>query len=100
MLPTVDEELDAIFAAWDTKPRDADAVRTMADDFVAAHPDEFDTLRAFGDDQDRCIKSLEVFRDAGFTRQWRIVQVWLWHTFAQQVVGGEAAAVLRVPGVN
>lgn len=100
MLPTVDAELDAIFAAWETKPRDDDAVRAMADAYVEAHSDQFDNLRAFGNDQDRCIKALEVFRDAGFDREWRTVQVWLWHTFAQQAVGGEAAAVLRMPGVN
>ena len=96
MLPTVDTELDAIFAAWDTKPRDDDAVRAMADTFVAAYPNEFTELVNL--DQDACIKALEVFRAAEYTRRWRLVQVWLWHRFAQQVIGGIATAQLRTPG--
>lgn len=98
MLPGVDQELDDIFAAWDTTPRDDEAVRAMADTFVAAHSSDFDTLRTFGEDQDACIKSLEVFRAAGYEREWRLVQVWLWHRFARQVIGGVADAVLRTPG--
>lgn len=95
----MDAELDAIFTAWDKNSggRDETLTRSLSDDFVAAHPELFSELQAFGDDLDRCVQSLEVFRAAGWRTQERLVQVWLWHTFAKQEIGGEVVAKLRFP---
>lgn len=98
----MDAELDAIFAAWDKTDgggRDDALTRSLSTTYVADHPELFATLASFGDDQDRVIKSLEVFRDAGWTEQSRLCQVWLWRTFQPQQVGGVFEAELRLPTV-
>lgn len=92
----MNDDLAAIKAAW-TNPagRDDDAVRTMADAYVAAHPTEFAEyeLMAIAD----CVAAVEAFRAAGMEEsQWR-VEVWLLHRFEAQDIGGEYQAQVRIP---
>ena len=100
-------ELKAIRDAWDpgdpvAKNIDSkrDTVKTLklADKYVAAHPEEFVGL--LEKSLEDCVKTLEVFRDAGLTEdEWR-VQTWLFHRFEPQSIGGVYQPQLRVPGLG
>lgn len=103
------EDLEAIKAAWENRPAaglasssdegeglsksDHDVVK-MADAFVAANPDLFNDLRDM--DLPKCVEALEKLRDAGMSELEWIVQVWIFHKFEFQTIGGAAAATVRV----
>ena len=100
-------ELEAIRKAWDpgdpeTKnveaKRDENKTRRLADKYVQDHPGEFEELANLSEPD--CVKALEVFRSAGLEdSEWR-VQVWLFHAFEPQNIGGEHHSVLRVPNAK
>lgn len=94
----MNSELEAIKDAWDKRTgtgRDEDGTRAMCDAYVAAHPEQFDSLREMSLEQ--CVNALSVFRQAGMEEeQWR-VEAWLLHHFEPQHIGGPMQAVVRIP---
>lgn len=107
--------LDEIFAAWDKDDgdgRDDVLTRRLSDQYVAENPDRFAKLRTFGEGrqaQDRVIKALEVFKAGSLSGDPEVpdsldfivecleCQVWLWHAFPPDNVGGQADIVMRNP---
>lgn len=89
----MNEQLEDIKAAWDAEDRDAELVRGMSDAYVEAHPEEFSSYD--GLDEKQLVKALEVFRDAGLEEDAFKVQVWLWHYFEPQEIGGTYRAKVR-----
>jgi hypothetical protein len=91
-------ELQAIKDAWDPAigdGRDADLARSLADAYVANHPEEFNHVRDLS--LPDAVKVLELFRHIGNAEgEWR-VEAWLMHRFEPQNIGGEANFVIRVP---
>lgn len=82
--------------AWDSQTgegRDEDLVREMSDAYVNAHPDEFTSYE--GLDEKALVKALEVFREAGLEEDEFRVQVWIWHYFEPQEIGGTYRAKVR-----
>ena len=88
------QEFEVIKAAWDAEERDEDYVRELSDAYVAQYPAEFESYE--GLDEHACVKALEVFRDAGLEDDAFRVQVWLWHYFEPQEIGGTYRAKVRV----
>ena len=86
-------EFTAIKELWDAEERDFDAVRVLCDEYVDAHPDEFASFE--GLDERACVKALEVFRAAGLEDDEFRVQVWIWHHFEPQEIGGTYRAKVR-----
>jgi len=90
------EEFEAIKDAWDAdtgEGRDEELVREMADAYVASSPGEFAGFE--GMDEKQLVKALEVFRDAGLEEDEFRVQVWIWHYFEPQDIGGTYRAKVR-----
>ena len=92
--------LAEVHAAWDKavgEGRDEALTRSLADAYVAEHPDEFAELSALTIPQ--LVQAVDVFRAANLTESaWR-VDVWLWHHFEPQTIGGAAEGRTRVrPG--
>lgn len=90
-------EFEAIKEAWNSETgegRDEELVRDMSDTYVADHPDEFTSFD--GLDAAQCVKALEVFRAAGLEEDEFRVQVWIWHHFEPQEIGGTYKAKVRV----
>lgn len=90
-------ELDEVFDAFDKDTgdgRDYELTCELADAYVAENPEQFVNLQNLS--LEECVRSLEVFRDAGFEDEWRKVQVWLWHTYEPQNIGGTYTATVRV----
>lgn len=109
------EALENIKAAWENRPaagqassaddkglprdgtdlsqHDNDVVK-LADAYVAANPD----LYADYDQKNvhECVQALEVFRNAGMLEQQWQAQVWIFHKFEFQNIGGESQAQIRV----
>lgn len=97
-------DLEAIREAWDpgdpeTKnadsQRDEDRTRTLADAYVAAHPDKFTEFADLS--QEQCVQALEVFRAAAMEESEWTVQVWLFHRFEPQNIGGAHHSIVRIP---
>lgn len=90
-------ELEAIKTAWsqdNKEARNAALARDLSDDYVAAHPAEFEEISEM--EIEECVNALGVFRNAGMEdSQWRI-QAWLFHHFEPQQIGGIAGATIRV----
>lgn len=101
-------ELEAIRNAWDKdvgKGREEDGTRSLADKYVAKHPDQFTALQDLS--QEQCVQAIDVLRDqpdnafapvlktALGVDDWFVVQVWLWHRFEPQVIGGIAEPKVR-----
>jgi len=73
---------------------DADAARSLADQYVGAHPELFAELATKSIDE--CVRAVDVFRSAGMLdEQWR-VEVWLLHHFEPQNIGGVSDAKVRI----
>jgi hypothetical protein len=72
---------------------DWDALRAAADEYVAAHPDEFTQFA--GKDIPELVRAVDVFRDAGFVEDQLRIETWLLHHFEPQSIGGPAIAVVR-----
>lgn len=90
-------EFAAIKDLWDSETgegRDWEMVRQLSDEYVAAHPDEFESFQSL--DEVQCVKALEVFREAGLEDDEYRVQVWIWHHFEPQEIGGTYKATVRV----
>lgn len=94
-------ELAAIKDAMDKDTgdgRDAELARTLADAYVAAHPEEFTVLA--NTNIELCVASVDMFRNNGAEDdQWR-VEAWLLHHFEPQTIGGPVVAQIRVPGTG
>lgn len=91
-------ELSEVFDAFDNGTgdgRDYDLTCERADVYVSEHPDQFVNMQDLT--LEECVKALEVFRDAGFEEQWKRVQVFLWHRFEPQSIGGTYQATVRIP---
>lgn len=95
----MNSELEAIKDAWDKdtgEGRDKDGTLAMCDGYVAAHPEQFTTLKSMS--LEECVNALSVFRNAGMDEdQWK-VEVWLLHHFEPQQIGGPVRARIRLPG--
>ncbi|CQD07347.1 hypothetical protein BN970_01385 [Mycolicibacterium conceptionense] len=92
------EELIAIRDAMDNSEggRDEELARQLADDYVAANPDQFTSLAEMSIEQ--CVAAVDVFRAAAMEDdQWR-VETWLLHHFQPQTIGGPVTAQIRIPG--
>ena len=110
-------ELQKIRDAWDS--RDAAGVRSsqsakglpkdgtdllegdqkvykMADAYVDKHPDEFAGFENLS--LDVCVKVLEDARDNGREDDEQRMQIWLWHAFEPQNIGGKVDAKVRIHG--
>jgi hypothetical protein len=85
--------LAEIEATWDEGRGDQEAVRQLADDYVAANPAEFTELEKL--DLPQLVTAVDVFRAAGLVESKQRVETWLWHNFEPQNIGGEAAAQVR-----
>lgn len=66
----------------------------MADEYVQSHPEVY----ADFEDKDihECVKAVETFRDAGLEEHMWQAQVWIFHKFEFQNIGGEAQAQIRI----
>ena len=119
----MNSELEAIKNAWDKQTgsgREEDLTRKLADEYVQANPEKFTNLLALStfestDEVSKCpdcgiesgikhpcgvVRSLSVFRSAGFEEsQWEC-EIWLLHHFEPQIIGGPVRAQVRLPGVN
>jgi hypothetical protein len=97
----MNSELEAIRDSWSKETgdgRDEDGTRAACDAYVAAHPERFTNLSTLT--LEECVKSLSVFREAGFEEsQWE-VEVWLLHHFEPQQIGGPMEARVRLPGTR
>jgi len=96
----MDDELAAVFDAWDKESgdgRDAERAYQLSDDYVEAHPDEFKNYENLP--LKYCVQELEDLRNSG-NEDWRKVQVWLWHQFEPQNIGGVYEPKLRVTNGN
>lgn len=90
--------LAEVHDAWDKavgEGRDEEGTRALADAYVAEHPDEFSELSGLTIEQ--LVTAVDVFRAAGLEESRKRVDVWLWHHFEPQVIGGPAAIVVRIP---
>lgn len=92
-------EVEAVFDAFDKETgdgRDYDLTVELAHEFVEAHPDSF-VLGTLEDlSLEECVKSLEVLRDAGWEEPWKQVQIYLWHKFPPQNIGGAFGREVQV----
>lgn len=88
--------LQEIEDLWAEGAGDAEAVRAAADTYVAAHAEEFSEYadKTIPD----LVASVDVFRAAGWLDKVRHIDVWLWHHFEPQNIGGEAVVQVRIAG--
>lgn len=109
----MEADLQAIADAWENRPaageassgpdgeeaaaQDAD-VYELADAYVAAHPDDFAGFAALP--LEALVKTIDTYRTDGRDEDAMKVQVWLWHHFEPQKIGGTYEATLRVPNGN
>lgn len=91
-----DPDLDAIIEAMDKERpggRDHALAVSLADAYVAAHPDTFTFLGGMA--VEACVGLVDVFREAGDLRSLFLVETWLLHHFEPQTIGGTYAAEVR-----
>ena len=111
----MNNELQAISDAWDKsvgEGRDENEARRLADRYVEAHPEQFAVLATLT--QEQCVQAIDVLRDQpnnnlapvvcatilgadATPSDWFRIQVWLWHRYEPQNIGGEVEAKLRIP---
>lgn len=89
------------------------AARSLSDAYIAAHPEQFETLKTMTLEQ--CVQAIDVLRDdaknafadvvhasvlgADAARdEWFRIDAWLYHHFEPQNIGGQAEAKVRVNG--
>jgi hypothetical protein len=82
-----------IEAAWAEGTGDQEAVRALADAYVTANPAEFTELAGLSIEQ--LVTAVDVFRAAGLVESQQRVEVWLWHHFEPQNIGGTHEAIVR-----
>lgn len=97
--------------------RDELESRKMADVYVQQHPEKFENLKELstfvpteqfptcpscridsGEHVCTIVKTLEVFRSAGFEDQYWECEIWLLHHFEPQQIGGPMRVQIRRPG--
>lgn len=88
--------LQDIEDAWAVGAGESDKVRSLADAYVAEHPDEFKELSSMTVEQ--LVQAVDVFRAAGLKESLQRVETWLWHHFEPQNIGGPAAVTVRQVG--
>ena len=88
--------LQEIQDAWDEGAGDEAAVRALADEYVAAHPEEFTEYAELSIEQ--LVAAVDAFRAAGIDPLRQRVETWLWHHFEPQSIGGPAIAQVRAAG--
>lgn len=88
--------LQEIEDLWDAGSGDQEAVRAAADAYVAANADEFSDFAS--KTLEELVSAIDVFRAAGYTDQVQRIDVWLWHHFEPQNIGGAAVVQVRVAG--
>jgi hypothetical protein len=89
--------LAEVHAAWDKtegEGRDEELTRSLADAYVSENPDEFTELSSLS--LEDLVKAIDVFRAAGLTDSVQRIDVWLWHHFEPQNIGGNAEPKVRV----
>lgn len=92
----MDPELDAIILAMDKEReggRDQALAVSLADAYVAAHPETFTFLQ--GMTLEACVGLVDVFRGDGDLRSLFLVETWLLHHFKPQTIGGTYEAEVR-----
>ena len=73
---------------------DLDLARELADEYVAANPDQFTELATKTIEE--CVTAVDVFRAAGMAAEQSRIETWLLHHFEPQSIGGAAAPTVRV----
>jgi hypothetical protein len=89
--------LQDIQDAWvndETHTRDEALTRSLADEYVAAHPEEFTELATLSVEE--LVQAVDVFRAANLTQSQYRVEAWLWHHFEPQTIGGSAQPQIRL----
>ena len=89
-------ELQAIKDAWDEVPRDYEGARSLADDYVAAHPEEFSGYISL--DVPALAAAVDTFRETGMAEEVQRIETWLLHKYEPQQVGGVYQPQVRVVG--
>lgn len=87
--------LQDIEDAWAAGAGEIGNVRSLADAYVAEHPDEFKELSGLSIEQ--LVQAVDVFRAAGLTESLQRVETWLFHHFEAQNIGGPASVTVRNP---
>jgi hypothetical protein len=104
------EALEDIKAAWESRPAaglassdpDEGEHRSLADAEIVKMADEYvaDNENLYRDYEEKtlpeCVQALEVFRNARMLEQEWQAQVWIFHKFEFQNIGGEARAQIRI----
>lgn len=88
--------LQEIQDVWAEGEGDQEAVRSLADEYVAAHPEEFSEYADLTIEQ--LVAAVDAFRSAGIDVLRQRVETWLWHHFEPQTIGGPAVAQVRLAG--
>ncbi|AYN57977.1 hypothetical protein HWB90_gp027 [Mycobacterium phage Fowlmouth] len=90
-------ELAAVDEAMDpARPggRDVVLARSLADQYVSNHPEEFEGLT--DKTLKECVEAVDVFRNAGWDEMRARADLWILHKFEFQVIGGETQAQVRI----
>lgn len=105
----MNEDLQAIKDAWEGRAsaglassspdeqvslEDDNNVYALADEFVAANPDDYAAWENLS--LDILVKTLEEARDKGDEESVWKIQAWLFHHFEPQNIGGTYKAELRI----
>ncbi len=94
-------EFAAIYDAWSPETnggRDEALTRQLSDQYVADHPSEFDGYDQM--DIASLVTAVDTFRAAGLVDDQARVEVWLWHRFEPQNIGGVYQPSIRVAGLG
>lgn len=94
-------EFAAIYDAWnpDTNGgRDENLTRSLSDQYVADHQADFDGYAQMSIES--LVTAVDTFRAAGLEDDQARVEVWLWHHFEPQNIGGIYQPAIRVAGLG
>lgn len=75
---------------------DHEKARQLADEYVAAHADEFKDFEKMSIED--VVRACETFRAAGMRDMWARAEAWHFHRFEPQNIGGAVQPQIRVPG--
>lgn len=102
-------EANGYSALWDewekegirgNEGRLAEEMQSLCDAYVAAHPEQFDPAQVSFTNlsKDEVVEALTVFRSAGFEEeQWKL-EVWQWHHWERDNIGGQVQTRIRIVG--
>jgi hypothetical protein len=85
--------LQEIEDLWNGGAGDAEAVRALADEYVAANAAAFADLAE--KPIEALVKAVDIFRQAGMKSDQQRIECWLWHHFEPQNIGGVPQATVR-----